>query len=58
MQVNAGYSDSVQDVLICNTEGVYVTDRRVYTRMSVSAVASDGTENQAGSMSPGGMSGF
>ena len=58
VQVNARYSDSVQDVLICNTEGVFVTDRRVYSRIAVAAVASDGKENQTGSMSPGGGMGF
>ena len=58
VQAQVRYLDRVQDVLICNTEGVFVTDRRVYTRMSVSAVASDGRENQSGSMNPGGLMGF
>ena len=58
VQVQINYADRVQDVLICNTEGTFVTDRRVYTRMSVNAVASDGKENQSGSMSPGGLMGF
>jgi len=58
VQVQVHYLDRVQDVLICNTEGVFVTDRRVYTRMAVSAIASDGRENQSGSMSPGGLMGF
>ena len=57
-QVQVNYLDRVQDVLICNTEGTFVTDRRVYTRMSVNAIATDGKENQSGSMSPGGMMGF
>ncbi len=58
VQVTCGYADSVQDVLICNTEGVFVTDRRVRSRMRVSAVASDGTENQTGTVSPGAGMGF
>ncbi len=58
VQVQVGYLDRVQDVLICNTEGTFVTDRRVYTRMMVNAVASDGKENQSGSMTPGGQMGF
>ena len=57
-QVQVRYMDRVQDVLICNTEGTFVTDRRVYTRMAVNAVATDGKENQSGSMSPGGLMGF
>ncbi len=58
VQVSVRFDDSVQDVLICNTEGVFVTDRRVRSRMSLSAVATDGKENQTGTASPGGMMGF
>ena len=58
VQVNCGFSDVVQDVLICNTEGVFVTDRRVRSRLRVAAVASDGKENQTGSSSPGASMGF
>ncbi|MBR6955232.1 MAG: TldD/PmbA family protein [Clostridia bacterium] len=58
VQVTCGFADSVQDVLICNTEGVFVTDRRVYSRFRVSAVASDGHENQSGTVSPGAGVGF
>ena len=58
VQVNCSFADSVQDVLICNTEGVFVTDRRVHSRIRVAAVASDGKENQSGSSSPGAGMGF
>ena len=58
VQVNCGFDDSVQDVLICNTEGVFVTDRRVRSRLRVAAVASDGKENQTGSSNPGASIGF
>ena len=58
VQVNCEYLDHEQNVLICNTEGVFAGDRRVRTRMSVSAVASDGHENQVGSESPGASMGF
>ena len=58
VQVTCGFADSVQDVLICNTEGVFITDRRVRSRLMVSAVASDGHENQSGSVSPGAGVGF
>ena len=54
----ANYGDHVQDVCICNTEGVFVTDRRVQTRLRVSAIASNGTENQSGSDAPGASMGF
>ena len=58
VQVQARYLDSIQNVLICNTEGTFVTDQRVWSRMSVNAIASDGTENQTGSCNPGAMMGF
>ena len=58
VQVVANYLDSVQDVLICNTEGTFVTDRRVWTRLSCAAVASNGTELQTGHEGPGAMMGF
>ena len=58
VQVNVNYIDHVQDVLICNTEGVFATDRRVRTRMSVGAVASNGTEIQTGMEGPGAAMGF
>ena len=32
-QVVCTFTDSEQDVLICNSEGLYVTDTRVYSRM-------------------------
>lgn len=58
VQVQARYADSIQNVLICNTEGTFVTDQRVWTRLSASAIASNGSENQTGSESPGAMMGF
>ena len=47
-----------QNVLIANTEGLYTTDRRAYTRIANMAVASDGKENQTGFDAPGRLSGF
>lgn len=50
--------DWEQSVTIANTEGMFVSDQRVYTRASVTAVASGKGENQTGSESPGAMMGF
>lgn len=58
VQVSVTYSDHIQDVLICNTEGVFATDRRVRTRLSTACVASNGTENQTGFDGPGASMGF
>ncbi len=57
-QVVLGYMDSEQDVWIANSEGLFTSDKRVYSRMTCSAVATDGTENQTGSCNPGAMMGF
>ena len=52
------YNDSEQRVWIANSDGLFTTDTRVYTRMYITAVASNGTENQTGSEGPGGLQGF
>lgn len=57
-QVVCTFTDSEQDVLICNSEGLYVTDTRVYSRMRCQAVASNGTENQSAGEAPGAAKGF
>ena len=58
VQVIGNYIDHVQNICVCNTEGVFATDQRVRTRLSVAAVASNGAENQTGSDSPGASMGF
>ncbi len=57
-QVIAGLIAWETDVTIANSEGLFVGDKRVYTRARVQAVASNGTENQTGSEGPGAMRGF
>ncbi len=53
VQVSVSLADSMHEVLIANSEGLLVQDQRAYTRLRISAVASNGTENQSGSESPG-----
>lgn len=57
-QVVVTYLDSEQDVTIINSEGLFTSDTRVYTRLSCTAVASNGQENQSGSANKGAMMGF
>ncbi len=57
-QAAISYRDSEQRVWIANSEGLFTSDLRVYTRFSVNAVASNGTENQSGYDAPGAMQGF
>ncbi len=52
-QVIANYSDKEQNVLIANSEGLYVQDTRIRTRLGISAIASKGNENQTGFEGPG-----
>ena len=58
VQVTAGLLSREQNVLIANSEGLYAQDTRVYTRLTCSAVASDGKENQTGTDNPGALMGF
>ncbi|PRR83203.1 TldD/PmbA family protein [Clostridium vincentii] len=57
-QVSVSYMDKDQKVLIANTEGIYTEDRRVRTRLAISAVASKENENQTGFEGPGAYKGF
>ncbi|MBR3929353.1 MAG: TldD/PmbA family protein [Clostridia bacterium] len=57
-QASAALWDWEQNVTIANTEGMFKSDRRVYSRMMVRAVASGNGENQTGAESPGAMKGF
>ncbi|GAB6169171.1 TldD/PmbA family protein [Clostridium carnis] len=57
-QVSVGYMDKEQHVLIANTEGLYVEDKRVRTRLAISSIASINGENQTGFEGPGRHMGF
>ena len=58
IQVSANYQDYVQNVWIANSEGKYINDQRVRTRLAIGSVASDGTIKQSGFNGPGGFYGF
>ncbi len=57
-QVSASYMDKDQKILVANSEGLYTEDRRVKTRLAVSAIASKDNENQTGFEGPGAYKGF
>lgn len=57
-QADVIYTDSVQRVWIANSEGLFTSDTRVYSHFAVSAIASNGSENQTGFFGPGAMQGF
>ena len=53
IQVTGNLLTMEKSFVVANSEGLYTSDRQVRTRMAISAVASNGTENQVGSCSPG-----
>lgn len=58
VQIRSGLTDWDSTVTIANSEGLFVTDRRVYTRLVVQTAASDGSETQTGFKGPGAQIGF
>lgn len=57
-QVTINYIDQEQNVLIANTEGTFVEDKRVRTRMLISAVAEYGGQLETGYVGPGALMGL
>lgn len=47
-----------RSILVANTDGLLTTDRSIRTRLGITAVASDGNENQSGTFNPGRLMGF
>jgi len=50
--------DEEQNVLIANSEGTFVEDKRIRTRLVNGAIASNGTDMQSGFNGPGSLQGF
>lgn len=57
-QVKVNYLDQEQNVLIANTEGVFVEDKRVRTRMLIIATAEGGGQMETGYVGPGALMGL
>ena len=57
-QVGIRYIDEEQNVLIANSEGKFVEDTRVHSRLAIQAMASEGNEMQTGFYGPGAHAGF
>ncbi len=53
IQVSGNLVLQDKSFVVANSEGLYTGDRQIRTRIAVSAVSSDGRENQSGSASPG-----
>ncbi|CEG25702.1 TldD/PmbA family protein [Bacillus sp. B-jedd] len=57
-QVTARYMDEEQNVLIANSEGTFIEDKRVRSRLAIQAVAVRGNQMETGFYGPGAMRGF
>ncbi len=57
-QVSVSYGEKQQRIQIANSEGCFVEDERTRIRLSTTAVAANGTENQTGTTGPGMQKGF
>ena len=53
IQVNGALLTSDKSFTVANSEGLYPSDRQIRTRMMVTAIASDGSQNQQGMSAPG-----
>jgi TldD protein len=58
MQTEGMYAGVVQDVLIANSNGLWVEDKRTRTRVVVEAVASSDNEKQSAFKGPGSKKGY
>lgn len=57
-ETSGSYTAKIQNVLIANSEGLFVEDERVNTRVSVQTTATKNNDKQVGYESPGSFSGF
>lgn len=57
-QVTVNYLDQEQNVLIANTDGVFVEDKRVRTRMLILVAAEYGGQMETGYIGPGALKGL
>lgn len=57
-QVIVNYSDYRQDVLIANTDGLFVEDQRIRTNLSINSTATYNGDKQNGNISKGAHMGF
>lgn len=58
VQTEVSYKDWSKRFWLANSEGLFTSDERTYTRIFATAVASDGKESQTGQFGPGRQMGF
>ena len=57
-QVTVSYGDTVQQIVVANSEGLWVTDERIRTNLTTNVIATEDGKIQTGYESLGGIIGF
>ncbi|MGM8216000.1 TldD/PmbA family protein [Bacillaceae bacterium W0354] len=57
-QVHIRLMDEEQNVLIANSDGKFIEDTRVRSRLSINSIASNGSDMESGFYGPGALQGF
>lgn len=57
-QTKAGYAETMQHILVANSEGIWGEEERTRSRFTIEAIASSASEKQSGRMAPGGSEGY
>lgn len=57
-ETQGNYFSWVQNIIIANSEGLYVEDTRVNSRVSINTIATKGDDKQTGFTAPGALRGF
>ncbi|MDW5299980.1 MAG: TldD/PmbA family protein [Sedimentibacter sp.] len=57
-QVTVSYTDYNQDIMVANSEGLWKEDKRIRSRIAISAIASKNGEMQSGFFGPGSSKGY
>ncbi|WP_399629223.1 TldD/PmbA family protein [Sporosarcina sp. SG10008] len=52
-QTTTTFIDTIKDICIVNSEGLFVEDRRAYNRMGISVIAESGNERESTNVGPG-----
>ena len=58
LQVTGSFLEVDHKIMIANSEGLLAQDRQIRSRVRITSIASDGNENQTGSVSPGARKGL
>lgn len=58
VQTTMTFIDTIKDICIVNSEGLFVEDRRAYNRMGINVIAESGNDREAAGFGPGSFGGL